>query len=97
MAMKKSNVIAIIGIVTTISLAIFTFAGYSQDKQDSKIDKNCDEITAVKVDIATIQSDVEHIKGDIEASKEIQQSILEKLDDLKDDFRNSNNTGESRD
>lgn len=95
--MKRSNIIAIIGIVTTITLAVLTFAGYSQDKQDTRIDKNCNEITSVKVDIATIQTDVEHIKGDIAESKEIQQSILEKLDDLKDNLRSSEGPRENRD
>lgn len=85
--MKLSNSLMIaglsLGIVTTGVGLIYKSHSRGQDIQNVAISKNTETVTGIKLDVNTIQSDVRHIKEDIKESRQIQQKVLDKLDDIK--------------
>ena len=90
-AASRGNLITLSGIFVGLLIAIITvsYTSYSdgQDEQDTSISENSAAIQKTCIDIAEMRKDIEHIKEDGTESKETQQKILDKLDDLKDAIR----------
>ncbi len=92
--MKTAHYLVIAGLVVSalIGAATLIHSSYTrgQEIQDVAIEKNTETVSEIKLDVNTIQSDVRHIKEDMKESKQIQQRIFDKLDDIKTYVHNPN-------
>ena len=57
-----------------------------QKEQDGRITSNAEVCTETKIHVAQIQNDVNHIKKDIQESKDTQVRIFDSIDQIKNEL-----------